>query len=70
MARYVAKFLKNVISDTGHQVQVLQRTLDVDAPDRVEATRLAKKRFCELERVQRWSDHADALVLNEADFPS
>jgi hypothetical protein len=70
MARYVARFLKSVLSDTGHEVQAIQRTFDVDAPNRAEATRLAKKRFCELECVQRWSDHADSLILDEADFPS
>lgn len=70
MGRYVAKFLKNVLSDTGQQVQVIQRTLDIDAPNRAEATKAAEQRFCDLERVQRWSDHADALVLDEADFPS
>jgi hypothetical protein len=62
--------MKNVLSDTGHQATVTQRSFDVDARNREEATQLAKKRFCDLERIKDWSSHADNLVIEEADFLS
>jgi hypothetical protein len=68
--RYLAKFTKNVLSDTGHQATITQRSFDVDARNREEATQLAKKRFCDLERIKDWSSHADNLVIEEADFLS
>jgi hypothetical protein len=68
--RYVAKFIKNVLSDTGHQASITQRSFDLDAHDREEATRLAKIRFCETEGITDWSSHADDLLIQEADFPS
>jgi hypothetical protein len=68
--RYVAKFTKNVLSDSGHQSSITQRTFDLQAANREEAKRLAERRFCELEGVKDWSSHADNLLIEEADFPS
>jgi hypothetical protein len=70
MARFVAKFRKRVISDTGHEATITQRSLDVDAPDRHGARELAIGDFCALERVTDWRMHADDLIVEEADFPS
>jgi hypothetical protein len=70
MPRYLAKFTKNVLSDSGHQSTVLQRTFDLQAPNRELARQLAEQRFCALERIKDWSSHADNLVIEEADFPS
>jgi hypothetical protein len=70
VSRYVAKFTKKVLTDSGHQSSITQRAFDLDAPHRDEASRLAKARFCDLEGIQNWSSHADDLVLEEADFPS
>ena len=70
MPRYVAKFTKKVLTDSGHQSSIIQRAFDLDARDRDEAGRLAKARFCDLEGIQNWSSHADDMVLEEADFPS
>jgi hypothetical protein len=70
MPRYVAKFTKKVLSDSGHQSTITQRTFDLEAANREEAKRLAERRFCQLEGVQGWSSHADSLVIEEADFPS
>jgi hypothetical protein len=47
--RYVAKFTKKVLTDSGHQSSIIQRAFDLDARDRDEASRLAKARFCDLE---------------------
>ena len=70
MPRYVAKFTKKVLTDSGHQSSIIQRAFDLDARDRDEASQLAKARFCDLEGIQNWSSHADDMVLEEADFPS
>jgi hypothetical protein len=70
MPCYVAKFTKKVLSDTGHQATVVQRTFDLQAPNREVATQLAKRRFCSLEGIKDWSSHADDLLIEEADFAS
>jgi hypothetical protein len=36
---------------------------------KTEATRLAKQRFGETQRISEWSHHADRLHVEEADFP-
>jgi hypothetical protein len=68
--RYVAKFTKTVLFDTGHQATITQRSFDLHARNRNEATQLATTRFCDLEGIKDWSSHADDLVIEEADFPS
>jgi hypothetical protein len=70
MPRYVAEFRKRVLSDTGHEVMIVERNFDLDARDRTEATELAKKRFCELQNIPHWTSHADEFSIEEADFPS
>jgi hypothetical protein len=62
--------MKRVLSDTGHQTSIMQRTFDLEARGKDEASQLAKTRFCNLEGIQDWSSHADDLVIEEADFPS
>jgi hypothetical protein len=52
VSRFVAKFTKRVLSDTGHPATITQRTFDLDARDRDEARQLAKRRFCDLEGVE------------------
>ena len=70
MPRYVAKFTKNVLSDSGHESTIVQRTFDLEAPNREVARQLAEQRFSALEGIEDWSSHADNLVIEEADFPS
>jgi hypothetical protein len=70
MTRYVAKFTKNVLSDSGHESTIVQRTSDLEAPNREIARQLAEQRFCALEGIENWSSHADNVVIQEADFPS
>ena len=70
MPRYVAKFMKRVLNDSGHQTTIVQRALDLDAQDRNAALELAKKCFCELEGISSWDAHADEVIVEEADFPS
>jgi hypothetical protein len=68
--QYVAKFTKNILSDSGHQSTIVQRTFDLQAPNRELARQLAERRFCALEGIKDWSSHADKLIIEEADFPS
>jgi hypothetical protein len=68
--RYIVKFTKNVLSDSGHQATIIERAFDLTARDREEAKQLAKRRFCDLEGVGDWSLHADEILVEEADFPS
>lgn len=70
MAHFVAEFRKRVISSTGHETTIVQRTLEIDARDRQCAKQAALQQFCDLERVKDWKLHADDIVLAEADFPS
>jgi hypothetical protein len=70
MPRYVAKFTKSVLSDSGHEATIVQRTFDLEAPNREVARQSAEQRFCALEGIENWSSHADNVVIEEADFPS
>jgi hypothetical protein len=70
MPAYIATFRKRVLSDSGRESWAVQQKLDIRADDRSQATKLAQKQFCEIERIQTWKDRADDLVLEEADFPS
>ena len=70
MARYVARFLKNVLGDNGCEAEICQRSLEVDAANRAHAAEVAKLKFCETENVKDWLLHADRVQIVEADFPS
>jgi hypothetical protein len=70
MSRFVISFMKDVLGDNGRQIEVCQKTLEVDAPSEGEATELAKQRFCKAERLCEWSLHADRIHIKAADFPS
>ena len=70
MARYVVRFMKHVLDGNGHEVEICQRSMEVDAADKLRASDLAKVRFCETERVKDWSLHADRVHVTDAEFPS
>lgn len=70
MARYVVRFMKDVLGQNGHEAEICQRSMEIDAADEFNATDLAKVRFCESERVKEWSLHADRVQFAEAEFPS
>jgi hypothetical protein len=70
MSRFVTHFMKKVIGENGHEQEICQGIVEVDAASRAEAAELAKQKFCETERVCNWSHHADRLQVEEADFPS
>ena len=70
MARYIVRFMKDVLGENGHEVEICQRSMEVDAADKLRASDLAKVRFCETERVKDWSLRADRVHVTDAEFPS
>jgi hypothetical protein len=70
MARYVVRFMKDVLGENGHEAEICQRSMEVDAADKLHASDLAKIRFCENESVREWSLHADRVHITEAELPS
>ena len=70
MARYVVRFMKVVLGENGHETEICQRLMEVDAADKLHASDLAKVRFCEGECVKDWSLHADRFHVTDAEFPS
>jgi hypothetical protein len=70
MARYIVQFMKDVLGENGHEAEVCQRSIEIDAADKLHVSDLAKVRFCENERLKEWSLHADRVHVIEAEFPS
>jgi hypothetical protein len=70
MARYVARFMKNVLGENGRQIEICQRLVEIEAPSLADAAELAKLRFCETEQVRDWLLHADRVWVADAEFPS
>ena len=70
MARYIVKFFKEVMGDNGHEADVCQGTLEVDAANRLDAAEHAKREFCEQQRLADWSLHADRVSVAETEYPS
>jgi hypothetical protein len=70
MARYIARFMKHVRGDNGHETELCQRSLEIDAASQACAADAAKIKFCETEHVKDWSLHADRVQIAEAEFPS
>jgi hypothetical protein len=44
MARYVVRFMKHVLGENGHEAEICQRSMEVDAADKLCASDLAKVR--------------------------
>ena len=63
MSRYVVLFMKDVLGGNGRQLEICQRSLEIDASDESQATELAKRKFCEKERLCEWSLHADRVEV-------
>lgn len=70
MSRYVARFMKNVLGENGHETEICQCSIEVDAANLTDAAELAKTKFCESERVGHWLLHADRVQVIDAEFPS
>jgi len=70
MARYVARFMKHVLGDNGHEAEICQRSIEIEAPCVTDVAELAKIRFCEREHVRDWLLHADRVQVTDAEFSS
>ncbi len=70
MARYIARFMKDVLGENGHEAEICQRSLEIEALDKACAADAAKVKFCEVENVKDWSLHADRVQVTDAEFPS
>lgn len=70
MPRYVARFMKDVAGENGHEAEICERSLEIGAEDKGSAASLAKAVFCDVEKVKDWSLHADRVHVTEAEFPS
>ena len=63
MSRYVVRFMKDVLGGNGREIEICQRSLEIDATSEGQATELAKMKFCETERLCEWSLHADRIQV-------
>lgn len=70
MPRYIARFMKNVLGENGHETEICQRLIEIEAPSKGRAAELAKIKFCEAESVKDWVLHADRIRIADAEFPS
>ncbi|KRR07254.1 hypothetical protein CQ12_00190 [Bradyrhizobium jicamae] len=70
MTRYVVRFMKNVRGGNGHEAEICQSSIEIEAFSQADAAELAKIRFCECERLKDWSLHADRVQIIDAEFPS
>ena len=70
MARYIARFMKDVLGENGHEAEICQRSIEIEAPSLGDAAALAKMRFCETENVKDWLLHADRVHIADSEFPS
>lgn len=70
MSRFVVKFMKVVLGANGHEENICQGCVEVDAKNKGAAAVLAKQKFCRAEGLVDWSLHADKILVQEAEFPS
>jgi hypothetical protein len=70
MSLFVVRFMKDVLGENGREIEICQRSLEVDASNEGQATELAKKKFCEKEALCEWSLHADRIQIRQSDLPT
>jgi hypothetical protein len=70
MSRYVVRFVKDVPGENGREAEICQRSMEIDAKNKIDAAELAKWNFCKTEELSDWSLHADRIQILDADFPS
>jgi hypothetical protein len=68
--KYVARFMKNVLGQNGHEAEICQRSLEIEASNKNCAAAVAKIRFCKAENVKEWFLHADRVQVIDAELPS
>jgi hypothetical protein len=63
MSHFVVSFMKDVLGGNGRQIEICQRTVEIDAHSEGEASEFAKQLFCTAERLREWSLHADRIQV-------
>jgi hypothetical protein len=69
MTKYIARFMKNVLGENGHEVEISQRVVEVEASTKNRACEAAKLSFCQLENVGEWWLHADSVTVSAVRIP-
>lgn len=67
MTRYIARFMKDVLGENGHEAEICQRLIEIEAASSEHAAELAKTKFCETEKVKDWLLHADRVRIADAE---
>jgi hypothetical protein len=62
--------MKGVLGENGHESEICQRSVEIEAPNKEHAAELAKVKFCESENVKNWFLHADRVHITESEFSS
>ena len=70
MTRYVVKFFKEVLGDNGHQAEICQGALEVDAANSARCCRTRQARILRSKQLAHWSLHADRVSVAETEYPS
>ena len=70
MARYVARFMKNVLGENGHEAEICQSSIEVEALSQADAAELARSDSASARSWKDWSLHADRVQVTDAEFPS
>ena len=70
MKRYVVKFFKDVMGENGHEAEICQAVMEVEAATPSAAAESGKRKVCEDARLSDWSLHADRVLVAEAEYPS
>lgn len=52
MARYIARFMKGVLGENGHESEICQRSVEIEAPNKEHAAELAKVKFCRVRKCE------------------
>ena len=67
MTRYIARFMKDVLGGNGHEAEICQRSIEIEASSSGHAAELAKIKLCETEKVDDWLLHADRVRIADAE---
>jgi len=62
--------MKDVLGENGHETEICQRLLEIEAENQAHAEKVAKVKFCNTENVKDWFLRADRVLIVEAEFPS
>ena len=65
MLKVEFRFMKIVSDSSGHERQICQCEVDVEAQNPEEARALAEEKFCASEGVKNWQMHADTVEMDQ-----